>query len=66
MTVSVKVSVNGNYKVPVSFEQGDRKESFEVSGKGHTGPNEVTISFYHGPDALNLKVGPEVPDNDPG
>jgi hypothetical protein len=64
MTVSVKISVNGNYKVPVSYKQGAREESFEISGRGSpVGPVERQISFYHGPDALTLSVGPEEQDN---
>lgn len=63
MTISVKVSCNGPYKCPVSYKQGDREESFELSGKDKDGPDERMIPFYHGPDAMSLKVGPEVPDN---
>jgi len=63
MTVSVSVSVNGNYKVPVSYTQGDRTETFELSGRGHDGPNVRSISFYHGPDAMTLSIGPESADN---
>lgn len=63
MTVMVKVSVNGNYKLPVSYKQGDREESFTLSGRGCVGPDERTISFYHGPDAMTLSVGPEEQDN---
>ena len=62
MTVMVKVSVNGNYKLPVSYKQGDREESFELSGRGKDGPDERTISFYHGADAMTLEVGPEAED----
>jgi len=63
MTVSVRVSVNGNYKLPVSYRRGDREESFTLSGRGKDGPDERYISFYHGPDAMTLSVGPEEPDN---
>lgn len=63
MTVSVKVSVNGDYKVPVSYKQGDREESFIISGRGHPGPNEKYITFYHGPDVMTLSVGPEEKDD---
>lgn len=63
MTISVKISVNGNYKCPVSLKQGDREESFVLSGRGKDGPDERHISFYHGPDAMTLSVGPEEPDN---
>ena len=63
MTVMVKVSVNGNYKLPVSYKQGDREESFELSGRGKTGPDERAIPFYHGADAMTLSVGPEAQDN---
>lgn len=64
MTISVKVSCNGNYKCPVSYSQGDHEESFILSGKGKAGPDERNISFRHGGDAMTLEVGPEQPDND--
>ena len=63
MTISVSISVNGNYKVPVTYKQGDREHSQVISGRGHTGPNVVHIPFYHGPDAMTLELGPEVQDN---
>lgn len=63
MTISVKISVNGNYKCPVSYKQGDREETQIVSGRGHDGPKEIYIPFYHGPDVMTLSVGPEEPDN---
>lgn len=63
MTISVRISVNGNYKCPVSYKQGDRDVSTVVSGRGHDGPNELYIPFSHGPDVLTLSVGPEEPDN---
>lgn len=63
MTVSVKISVNGNYKLPVSYKQGDNEESFVISGRGHEGPNERSIMFYHGQDVMTLELGPEEPDN---
>ncbi len=64
MTVSVRVSVNGNYKLPVSFKQGDREESFVISGKGSSTPVERNITFYHGPDVMSLSVGPEEEDKE--
>jgi hypothetical protein len=63
MTISVRISVNGNYKCPVSYRQGDREESFTLSGRNSTGPVERHIPFYHGPDAMTLSVGPEEQDN---
>lgn len=63
MTISVSVSVNGNYKCPVSYKQGDREENHVVSGHGRDTPNVLYIPFYHGPDLLTLSVGPESPDN---
>lgn len=63
MTVSVRVSVNGNYKLPVSYKQGDREESMVLSGRGKTGPDERQISFYHGADVMTLQIGPESQDN---
>lgn len=63
MTISVKISVNGNYKCPVSFRQGDREETQVISGYGRDAPNVLYIPFYHGPDAMTLSVGPEERDN---
>ena len=62
MTISVAISVNGNYKCPVSFKQGDREESHVISGRGLDRPNVLHIPFHHGPDAMSLSVGPEEPD----
>lgn len=63
MTISVSISVNGNYKCPVSYNQGDREHSQIVSGFGRDTPNVVSIPFYHGADAMALSVGPEEQDN---
>jgi hypothetical protein len=63
MTISVKVSVNGNYKCPVGYKQGASEHSQIVSGRGHDGPNEIYIPFNHGADAMTVTVGPEEPDN---
>lgn len=63
MTISVQVSVNGNYKCPVSYKQGDKEENHVVSGFGRTSPNVLYIPFSHGTDLLTLTVGPEEPDN---
>jgi hypothetical protein len=63
MTISVKVSCNGNYKCPVSYKQGGKEESFVLSGRGKTGPDERHLWFTHGSDAMTVTVGPEVADN---
>jgi hypothetical protein len=63
MTISVKVSCNGNFKCPVSYKQGNREESFVLSGRGKTGPDEYSIPFYHSSEVMTLSVGPEEPDN---
>ncbi|SFG08347.1 hypothetical protein SAMN05518801_10730 [Novosphingobium sp. CF614] len=63
MTISVRISVNGNYKCPISYKQGDREENHVVSGYGRDTPNELYIHFFHGPDVMTLSVGPEEPDN---
>lgn len=63
MTVSVKVSVNGNYKVPVTYKQGDRDVTETISGRDHDGPKELYIPFHHGPDVMSVQIGPEEPDN---
>lgn len=63
MTVSVKISVNGNYKLPFTFKQGEREEHHVISGRGLDRPNEHNIVFYHGGDVMTLMVGPEQADN---
>jgi hypothetical protein len=63
MTINVTISVNGNYKCPVSYKQGDREQNHLVSGYGLDQPNVLHIPFYHGSDAMTLSVGPEEPDN---
>lgn len=63
MTISIKLSVTGNYKVPVECKQGNLEVAFTVSGRGHDGPHEHTVPFLHGPDAMTLRIGPEVQDN---
>lgn len=63
MTISVQISVNGNYKCPATYKQGDREVSQVISGRGSDGPNVVHIPFYHGPDAMTLVLGPEEQDN---
>lgn len=66
MTISIKVSVNGNYKVPVITQYGDNEPSTEViSGRGHDSPFVKDIPYYHGVDPSNVvtvKVGPEEQD----
>lgn len=66
MTVSVTISVNGNYKVPVSVTQGSRNENHVISGRGLDRPNIQSIPFYHGPDVMTVVVGPEEPDHGEG
>lgn len=68
MTISIKVSVNGNYKVPVTTKYGDDvPPSTEViSGRGHEGPFVKEIPYYHGSNPSNIvtvSVGPEEQDN---
>ena len=63
MTVSVSIGVNGNYKLPVTYKQGDREETLTISGRGHEGPNQQHIPFYHSADVMTLQLGPETPDN---
>lgn len=63
MTISISVSVNGNYKCPVSYKQGQHEITQVISGFGHDGPNVLYIPFQHGRDAMTLSVGPEEPDH---
>lgn len=66
MTISISVSVNGNYKVPVTTKYGDNEPTTEViSGRGHTGPFVKSIHYYHGSNPSNVvtvSVGPEEQD----
>lgn len=64
MTVSVQISVNGNYKLPVTYKQGDTEVAETITGKGSDGPKVLSIPFSHGADAMEISVGPEEPDND--
>lgn len=66
MTISIKVSVNGNYKVPVTTHYANQEPTTEViSGRGHEGPFVKDIPFYHGPNCptVTVTVGPEEQDN---
>lgn len=67
MTISIQVSVNGNYKVPVTTKYGAEEETTEViSGRGHEGPCVKHIPYYHGSNPTNVvvvSVGPEAEDN---
>jgi len=67
MTISIQVSVNGNYKIPVSVSYGDDPPTTEViSGRGHDGPFVKQIPYYHGSNPSNVvsvTIGPEEPDD---
>lgn len=67
MTISIQVSVNGNYKVPVTTKYGDLEPTTEIiSGRGHSGPYVKHIPYYHGSNPNNIvvvSVGPETEDN---
>lgn len=66
MTISINVSVNGNYKVPVTTKYGDNEPTTEtITGRGHDGPFVKFISYYHGSNPGNVvtvTVGPEEQD----
>lgn len=65
MTISIQVSVNGNYKVPVKVQYENGQESTEViSGRGHDGPFVKHVPYYHGPSKImTVTVGPEEEDS---
>lgn len=67
MTISIQVSVNGNYKVPVTTQYGTQPAETEViTGRGHEGPFVKHIPYYHGSNPSNVvhvSVGPEEQDN---
>lgn len=63
MTISIKVSVNGNYKVPVTVKSGDSEPVTEViSGRGLNSPFVKDIPYPHG-TVVSVSVGPEEEDN---
>ena len=65
MTISISVSVNGNYKAPVKVTREDgSEENHVVSGFGMDRPNVLNISHYHGAsNVTTVAVGPEEQDN---
>lgn len=66
MTISIQVSVNGNYKVPVTTKYGENAPETEViSGRGLDHPKVKHIPYYHGSNPSNIvtvSVGPEEQD----
>ena len=63
MTISIKVSVNGNYKVPVTVKHDDQDPVTEViSGRGLNAPFVKDIPAYHS-KITTVTVGPEEQDN---
>lgn len=67
MTISINVSVNGNYKVPVTTKYGENEATTQViSGRGLDQPFNLSIPYYHGSNPGNVvtvSVGPEEEDN---
>jgi hypothetical protein len=66
MTVSIKISVNGNYKLPVKYKQGEVEKEIVLTGRGKVGPHEENVHFVHGAEAMTLVVGPEERDDGSG
>lgn len=68
MTISITVSVNGNYRVAVTEQHGTEPPFREViSGRGHDGPNVKHIPHYHGTRSITtVTVGPEEEDRGEG
>lgn len=68
MTISIQVSVNGNYKIPVTTKYGEDDPVTEViSGRGLTAPFVKHIPYYHDKNPSNvvtISVGPEEEDKD--
>ena len=63
MTISIKVSVNGNYKVPVTTKYDVEAPTTEViSGRGLNVPFVKDIPAYHG-KVTTVTVGLEEADN---
>ena len=67
MTISINVSVNGNYKIPVTTQYGEAEPTTEViSGRGLDHPFVKNIPYWHGANPSNIvtvTIGPEEPDN---
>lgn len=67
MTISIRVSVNGNYKIPITTKYGDNEPTTEViTGRGNDGPFVKDIPYYHGSNPSNVvvvSIGPEEADN---
>lgn len=66
MTISIQVSVNGNYKVPVTVtDQAGNYTTEVISGRGHEGPFVKHIDYYHGNTGFGVTVfvGKEEQDN---
>ena len=62
MTISVQISVNGDYKCPVSYKQGEREVTEVIYGRGSDGPKVLHVPFYHSSDVMTLSIGPEERD----
>lgn len=65
MTISIQVSVNGNYKVPVTTQYDSGEPTTEViSGRGLSSPFVKHIPYHHGSSQIvTVNVGPEEQDN---
>lgn len=65
MTISIRVSVNGSYKVPVTVQREGVEDSTQtISGRGHDGPKVLDIPYYHGAsNVVTVVVGPEEYDH---
>lgn len=65
MTISIQVSVNGNYKAPVKITREDgSEENHVVSGFGLDRPNVLHVNHYHGGSTVTtVAVGPEEQDD---
>lgn len=49
MTISLKVSVNGNYRATVKHDvDGDVQPDIVIEGQAGDGPVEKSITFQHG------------------
>jgi hypothetical protein len=59
MTTKISVSVNGNYRIPVT--QG--KDTIWVSGRDNEGPKVMDFYSHSHGDGTVFRIGPEEPDN---
>jgi hypothetical protein len=60
MTISIQVSVNGNYEAPVKVTRTDGSEENHTVNGRDAGSSPLYINHYHGDSTVTtVAVGPE-------